>query len=103
MTDKELTEMAARAAGHDIEWQAAGWAHDNNTGREWNPLCDNGDAFELAVKLKLSVWFEKRENHKWTHIVWVSPVFEPYIGDVNAATRRAIVRSAAAMAERNAQ
>lgn len=88
MTDKELLEAAAKAAGC------------TRLSVHWNPLEDDGDALRLAVQLKLSVWFEEREHHKWTHIIWVSPVcvLEPYTGDVNAATRRAIVRAAAALA-----
>lgn len=108
MTDRELLERAARAAGiagSYMEWGPPN--HQPGSGivekvgyRPWNPLTDDGDALRLAVKLKLSVWFEERENHQWTHIIWVSPVFEPYVDDVNAATRRAIVRAAAAMGEK---
>jgi hypothetical protein len=96
--DADLLMAAAKAAG--IE---AGVIHQRPHRRcpegwtPWNPLADDGDALRLAVQLKLSVWFEERDNHEWTHIVWVSPVFEPYVGDVDAATRRAIVRAAAAM------
>jgi hypothetical protein len=110
MTDRELLEAAAKAAGMDVHW-GSGWESDYMfrriprpssplvTNVRWDPITDSGDAFELAVKLKLSVWFEERESHQWTHIVWVSPVFEPYTGDVNAATRRAIVRAAAEIGE----
>jgi hypothetical protein len=95
MTDRELLELAAKAAGieHYGEYNASGGL--KTTGGWWNPIDGDSAAFQLAVKLKLSVWFEERESHQWTHIVWVSPVFEPYTGDVNAATRRAIVRAAA--------
>lgn len=40
MTDRELLELAAMAAG--IEFIGM-----------WNPLSDDGDAFRLAVKLEL--------------------------------------------------
>lgn len=71
MTDKELLEMAAKAAG--IEWAPATtergieleplfglWLllHDEpyeGQRRRWNPLTDDGDAFRLAVKLNLEV------------------------------------------------
>jgi hypothetical protein len=103
MTDRELLELAAKAAGYPIHSDAmfvkAGGGVETlymgKNGPAWNPLTDDGDALRLAVQLKLSVWFEPRENHEWTHIIWVSPVFEPYRGDTNAATRRAIVRAAA--------
>ena len=99
MTDRELLELAAKASGMQItDWPQPDYAivldrEGNSFG--WSPLRFDSDALRLAVKLKLSVWFEEREHHEWTHIIWVSPVFEPYTGDVNAATRRAIVRAAA--------
>lgn len=113
MTDRELLELAAMAAGLRLTWgekykvgddevdctdlpYALGDSPDEAPAY-WNPLADDGDALRLAVNLKLSVWFEEREAHAWTHIIWVSPVFEPYTGDVNAATRRAIVRAAASI------
>ena len=99
MTDRELLELAAKAAGIELRWHPDGTAYSDSRCKDywgvWNPLTDDGDALRLAAKLKLSVWFEERENHEWTHIVWVSPVFEPYVGDGYAATRRAIVRAAA--------
>ena len=113
MTDIELLELAAKAAGYkkyyshylgrdsfvtyDDEYYSEVYERRvvGEKTLDWNPLTDDGDALRLAVKLKLSVWFEERESHQWTHIIWVSPVFEPYVGDVSAATRRAIVRAAA--------
>ena len=99
MTDRELLELAAKAAGIQLVWHnfsnIPSLFKGLSSDEVWNPLTDDGDALRLAVKLKLSVWFEERESHQWTHIIWVSPVFEPYVGDVSAATRRAIVRAAA--------
>ena len=43
MTDKELLELAAKAAGIKDEMWLWDW---------WNPLTDDGDALRLAVKLK---------------------------------------------------
>ena len=108
MTDRELLELAAKAAGVDIEWQPCGWAHDNETGCEWNPLTDDGDALRLAVKLRLhakhfspyeddfdikppgmvEVWQEDGEDP--LHIEYFKPGDDPL-----AATRSAIVRAAA--------
>ena len=97
MTDRELLELAAKAAGVAIEWQPCGWAHDNNTGCEWNPLTADGDALRLAVKLGLRV-------HKTTSSVeidiykdgaWADTVEEKIEHDPLAATRLAIVRAAA--------
>ena len=98
MNNRELLERAAKAAGINIEWQPCGWAHDNETGCEWNPLTDDGDALRLAVKLGLAIYPAGNgtgcapEGQETGHYVKHDP--DPY-----AATRRAIVRAAAALAE----
>ena len=105
-TDRELLELAAKAAGmHPDHWQwngygiqelaAHGVPHCGFQGAIWNPLADDGDALRLAVQLGLGV-----RNDLYTDAVFVS-CFE--IGGVEvlygrdrfAATRRAIVRAAA--------
>ncbi|WP_186215908.1 hypothetical protein [Burkholderia gladioli] len=61
MTNKELLELAAKAAG--AEWSdypdrtPNHWRikHADGVWREWNPLTDDGDALRLAVKLQLTV------------------------------------------------
>jgi hypothetical protein len=85
MTDRELLEFAAKAAGIGFNDKrsptgnvalycgpSVGW---------WNPLDDDGDALRLAVQLKM-----------WTHSGMGCFQNEP---DPYAATRRAIVRAAA--------
>ena len=99
MTDQELLETAAKAAGMNIEWQPCGWAHNNETGCEWNPLTNDGDALRLAVKLELCVSIigigmcevKCPERHLASVFEWDSAE------DTEAATRRAIVRAAAAI------
>ena len=67
-TDKELIELAAKAAGHEGKWQRnTDFIEEcyyfeipyNNqgvmTGFEWNPLREAGDALRLAVKLQLEI------------------------------------------------
>ena len=52
MTDRELLEAAAKAAG--IEWvdgHVDTGLRDQN-GTVWNPLTNSGDAFEFAMKLR---------------------------------------------------
>ena len=88
MTDREYLELAAKAAGIDIEWQPCGWAHDNNTGCEWNPLTNDADALRLAVKLHLPVE---------AMIAFVAEREPDWHKDPYAATRRAITRAAAEM------
>ena len=58
--DRELIELAAKAAGHTVKgWvndRLIGW--DGITGNEftsWNPLTDDDDAFRLMVACQISV------------------------------------------------
>ncbi len=81
----------------DIEWQPCGWAHNNETGCEWNPLTDDGDALRLAVKLRLEV--VPLEGGGVDVIRWVNGMESVHVSESSidelAATRRAIVRAAA--------
>lgn len=97
--NKTLLELAAKAAGVILEYadDEGLKPYDSKTNVDWNPLTDDGDALRLAVKLGLhiTVWPDAigigtngkgYEELKWTD--------DPY-----AATRRAIVRAAAAIGE----
>jgi hypothetical protein len=91
MTDKELLELAAKAAGFTLEEhydddQYYPWCTETHA--FWNPLADDGDALRLAVKLNLDVVF-------WVGFVTAEYEREMYKDDPYAATRRAIVRAAA--------
>lgn len=94
MTDKELLEFAAKAAGmgyadKDDKWIS--FAPDN-----WNPLTDDGDALRLAVKLNVDVEIFSDITTVWLQIgCGYSEITQPHDGDPYAATRRAIVRAAA--------
>ena len=99
LKDMRLVELAAKAAGYGM----ARWSDDGRglllTGVQepWNPLEDDGDALRLAVKLRLGLEWWK------TGVSAESPQHGPsgiqhFDGDPQAATRRAIVRAAAAMA-----
>ena len=98
MTDKELLELAAKAAGYEYTTRAD---HDrlmvlgnDLLRRPWNPLTDDGDALRLAVKLKLEVeWWKTGVNV--FHPVYAPMPIEHLEDDPYAATRRAIVRAAA--------
>ena len=103
IVDRELLELAAKAAGLDLTYCPAwscmakkladldGEYFDSKTC--WNPLTYDGDALRLAVNLRISVSIGK-------------DVVEAYIGEsdgkleaskstILSATRRAIVRAAA--------
>ena len=101
MTDRELLEAAAKAAGiyYWIDADAV-VTHSDTPGstREWNPLTDSGDAFELYVKLRLTVNCSYDDVAICGQEFTQKEVFIEYNKeDANAATRRAIVRAAAAI------
>jgi hypothetical protein len=92
MTDRELLEAAAKAFGAE----GGGGYYWTSTGEAWNPLINSGDALELAVKLRLVLFLEIPR-------IGIGPRMdgpEVYLDegeDEYAATRRAIVRAAAAI------
>lgn len=93
MYDRELLELAAKAAGYNAFPGHAAQMMDSG----WNPLTDDGDALRLAVKLRLDVMFFEglQEVHSAHCTVDFSATGESYGENVDAATRRAIVRAAA--------
>ncbi|MFM0432334.1 hypothetical protein PQQ75_25210 [Paraburkholderia aspalathi] len=103
--DKELLVRAARAAGFALIWADDGamcWlaeCYDGraNTDDPWNPIANDVDAFRLGVRLEIGT------QHHHYGIGWVDAGslhlgwFKELIGgDLYAATRRVIVRAAAA-------
>ena len=108
MTDKELLELSAKAAGYVECYWLVGADYINVFDSEkhhytWNPLADDGDALRLAVKLGLDVCIDSRqEREPYTNVVGfysdssleMLQAIEKH-GDPYAATRRAIVRAAA--------
>ena len=94
MTDRELLEAAAKAAGEHSDKEPL--EHLMN---RWNPLTDDGDALRLAVKLRLDVDIEGETAWAFNGLPGTAGTFEisSQAQDIYAATRRAIVRTAAAM------
>lgn len=119
VTDRELIEAAAKAAGVIAEWHNDDdadfdAAHEGmflkgergpDNSKYWNPLTDDGDALRLAVKLKMDLLraddcieaqcgdlIERDGEELYAFGI------EPLGADPAAATRRAIVRAAAALA-----
>jgi len=123
MNDRELLEAAARAAGIEPHYPFGEgeiyvrfdglWAHRDTSDakgalKTWNPLADDGDALRLAVKLEMSITRDARRPNlhapglmKYVYVAGhdaVEGAAEELGTDHDAATRRAIVRAAAAMA-----
>lgn len=107
MNDRELLELAAKAAGEDVSWHETGsyfYRRSCNWPAEkgfFNPLHDDGEALRLAVKLRMSI--EASVGH-------CAVAFDDQKGDVGLVeqddgeegllpdseiVRRAIVRAAA--------
>ena len=104
MSDRELLELAAKAAGIRINH----WVYDDldyspavlEAGGTWHPLTDDGDALRLAVKLGLDVEMHGgNSTHPYVCAFDcernIAEEVQPEDGDPYAATRRAIVRAAA--------
>lgn len=116
MTDRELLELAAKAAGLKIiKWGESDYyshrdgevayvcatGQNDPWGDEWQPLNDDGDALRLAVKLCLDVFFgyDGDGNIVSVNANWdgapAEVIQEIFDQDGVKATRRAIVRAAA--------
>lgn len=104
MSDRELLELAAKAAGISLLRWSDTWAGEpgeegfqTDDYSRWNPLTDDGDALRLAVKLNFDVCingetvFVRDFDCNETELM----LFD----DPMAATRRAIVRAAARIGE----
>ncbi len=115
MTDRELLELAAKAASLNIKAQSIN-ADDRWIGlivgekhtREkkfWNPLTDDGDALRLAVKVGMRDYFgieiQKSCTQATSFEPWEHCEYEEHNNDPYAATRRAIVRAAAEIGRGN--
>ena len=108
MTDRELLELAAKAAGYKLKWGEKLIVGDDEvdctdmpyvvSGQPdeaywyWDPLTDDGDALRLAVKLGLLF------KPEFAHFLSLER-FAGQDRDDYSAYRRAIVRAAAAIGE----
>lgn len=102
MTDKELLELAAKAAGMTLTWEGDNPPYPRSRSIEqpnlnppWNPRVNDGDAFRLAVKLRMDVMLDCSESIRVQANDCAVDVTEPLCGDNCAATRRAIFHAAA--------
>ena len=98
MDDRTLLERAAKAAGIDLVIMSRRFKDDFV--ELWNPLTDDGDALRLAVQLNmhLHIDFDRPERRDVRAYVDGADAREVDGDDPYAATRRGIVRAAAALA-----
>lgn len=114
-SDRELLELAAKAAGvwqdgyRPEHRQGEGWLCLRPADEKcpfvsiWAPLTDDGDALRLANKLRIHIEHMKTLSGKdfgincWPSGHGEAGVSEEDLADYDAATRRAIVRAAAAI------
>lgn len=121
MTDRELLEKAAKAAGIEVRYQPGSHRFlieaplaimDGTYFAYWDPLTDDRDALRLAVKLRMEVYHGEDEgaavyasytNPNRAAIAYMIEYYDDInnMGDPYAATRRAIVRAAAQIGENN--
>lgn len=113
MNDRELLELAAKAGEVEGEYfygilndsWVEGILTSDQYGNQycWNPLTDDGDALRLAVKLRINIYNPPtgKTSASICHGDDGSEICS-YFNERSpepAATRRAIVRAAAAIAE----
>ena len=116
-TDKDLLERAARAAGYTLKFGEVYMlgddeidctdqpyvvsGHPDEADWYWDPLHDDGDALRLAVKLGMNIGNRAdRSIEAWAVSDQDGGVYrgvEQKREDPFVATRRAIVRAAAAL------
>lgn len=100
MNDRELLELAAKAAGIELDFTIRGdfppyYVNERGGHSSWNPLADDGEALRLSVNLEIDV-----SHYQDAHVVdafhaEAGTCSVDYNGDRYAATRRAIVLVAA--------
>jgi hypothetical protein len=108
MSDEDLLRKAAKAVGlvepHSYREKTNSllWLSESGFPSTWRPLDDDGEALRLSVELQFSVCIELDQTWIASHGHPTNPLcFEDHNGDPYAATRRAIVRAAASIGEKN--
>jgi len=91
-----LLERAARAIGamrvEVIDGEGSVNLHfaEGSIVHSWNPLMSSGDAFDLAVRLRLEIYIHEQDTTAMSADLKLAN--EPHGNDASAATRRAITR-----------
>ena len=108
MSDQELLELAAKAAGltnliYCPAWKCMAEYDDHEGSYEWgtywNPLVRDSDALRLAVNLQLGISIPPTVDGRIEVVTFYGPIISivehPQNNDRIAATLRAVVRDAA--------
>jgi hypothetical protein len=110
MNDRELLEMAAKAARLEISrcrlddkmWKDMLLAEKHQDfegiGKGWNPLTDDGDALRLAIALEMTIEVSISPSgkcHAWACAAGIKDMGQSIVNDDRGmAVREAIVRAA---------
>ena len=103
MTDREMLELAAKAAGTVVEFtngRPVTFIDGDTVHQAWNPLEDDGDAFRLAVDLSIEIEVIRPRTEREIGRSRANQVWQLHGNDPRAATRLAIVRAAAEVGRR---
>ena len=104
MNDRELLELAAKAAGINLVFGPEAMHSTDDGLIFWNPLENDGDALRLAVMLDIEMYQADDDGPAVYSGYWCKPerrdvtrlyCIESINDDPYTATRRAIVRAAA--------
>lgn len=102
MNDREMLELAAKAAGSRLQWRDMCGGYERVFrvpllgGKPWNPFTDDGDEARLEAVLGLNVlWGSRTVTVGRKHFGPFEERYQEHGGDKQAARRRAGVRAAA--------
>ena len=99
MTDSELLELAAKAAGYESQGMEDGRMYLFGIQDGWNPLTDDGDALRLVVELMLTITMRHHESEAFDEdaMFLASESLRCPPDARRHLVRRAIVRAAAVL------
>ncbi|WP_312388103.1 hypothetical protein [Stutzerimonas nitrititolerans] len=100
MSDRELLELAAKAAGLKLIPFETAPLLDEEGQPHWNPLTDDGDALRLVVGLELDIRQTPGTTSVFRHQTHLA---SEHHGDPAERTRLAIVRAAADVWKRSGE
>lgn len=99
MSDRELLELAAKAAGIKVDWRESVEClcySGSPYNVAWSPHKDYGDSMHLAATLRISITFIGRGTvQTWADGTTITTEVIHKRADPAAATRRAVLQTAA--------